>query len=196
MKAKLPHKAWVVTVDMGYGHQRAAYPLNDLAYGGVITANNYRGIPEKDKLIWHNSRRFYEFISRFKKVPVIGEKVFELYDKFQAIPNFYPRRDLSKSNIQLDQIYSLMERTNWGKHLIGKLANKPMPFITTFFITAMMAEYFKYPGEIYCIICDADFSRTWVPPHPGTSRISYFASNKRVVERLKLYGVRANKIFL
>ena len=27
-------KAWVVAVDMGYGHQRAAYPLKDIAYGG------------------------------------------------------------------------------------------------------------------------------------------------------------------
>lgn len=195
MKLKLPHKAWVVTVDMGYGHQRAAYPLNDLACGGVITANNYRGIPQKDKVIWHNSRRFYEFISRFKKVPVIGEKVFKLYDKFQSIPQFYPRRDLSRSNIQLKQIYGLMERTDWGRHLIEKLAEKPLPFISTFFITAMMAEFFKYPGEIYCIICDADFSRTWVPISPGTSRINFFASNKRVVERLKLYGVRASKIF-
>lgn len=32
-------KAWVVTVDMGYGHQRAAYPLKKFAYGGIINAN-------------------------------------------------------------------------------------------------------------------------------------------------------------
>ena len=25
-------KAWVISVDMGYGHQRAAYPLKDIAY--------------------------------------------------------------------------------------------------------------------------------------------------------------------
>ena len=42
-------KAWVVAVDMGYGHQRTAYPLRDMAFGGkVLNANSYQGIPEKD----------------------------------------------------------------------------------------------------------------------------------------------------
>ena len=33
-------KAWVIAVDMGYGHQRAAYPLKDMAYGDIINANS------------------------------------------------------------------------------------------------------------------------------------------------------------
>ena len=37
--------------------------------------------------------------SDLRKVPLIGEKIFDLYDKIQEIPNFYPKRDLSKSNI-------------------------------------------------------------------------------------------------
>jgi len=196
MPPKLPQKAWVVTVDMGYGHQRAAYPLKSIAQGKIIAANNYPGIPDKDKDIWINSRVFYEFISRFKMVPLIGEKVFELYDKFQSIPQYYPKRDLSKSNLQLKEIYNLFEQSQWGKHLIDKLAKKPLPFVTTFFATAMMAEYFNYPGDIFCILCDADISRSWVPPKPQRSRIIYFASNKRVEDRLRLYGVNNKKIFL
>jgi len=194
--AKLPQKAWVVTVDMGYGHQRAAYPLKSIATGGIITANNYPGIPEKDKAIWHNSRSFYEFVSRFKMVPLIGNKVFDLYDKIQSIPEFYPKRDLSRSNIQTDQMYQLFKKGDWGKHLIDKLAKNPLPFVTTFFATAFMAEFFNYPGEIYCVLCDADISRSWVPPKPHKSRIIYLASNRRVAERLKLYGINADKIFL
>ncbi len=196
MTSKLPQKAWVVTVDMGYGHQRAAYPLKNIAYKGIITANTYVGIPEKDKFIWENSRGFYEFVSRFKMVPLIGDRVFSLYDKLQAIPNFYPKRDLSTSNLQLKQIYKFFEEGDWGKHLISKLAKTPLPFITTFFVTAMMAEYFDYPGEIYCILCDADISRAWVPPKPQDSRIIYFASNRRVADRLKLYGVTEDRIIL
>lgn len=196
MLGRLPNKAWVVTVDMGYGHQRAAYPLKSIAYGPIITANNYFGIPKKDRAIWQGSRAFYEFISRFKHIPLIGEAAFELYDKFQAIPAFYPKRDLSKSNFQLDQTYKLFKNHDWGKHLFDRLAKKPMPLVTTFFITSMMAEFYDYPGEIYCVLCDADISRTWVPPKPQSSRIIYLASNKRVEERLKLYGVRPEKIFL
>ncbi len=82
---------------MGYGHQRAADPLRGIAYKGkVINANNYPGIPKRDRDIWHKSRELYEWISRFKKVPVIGDWVWKFFDTFQAIPNFYPKRDLSK----------------------------------------------------------------------------------------------------
>ena len=194
--AKMPKKAWVVSVDMGYGHQRAAYPLKGIACGGIISANSYPGIPDKDKFIWENTRGFYEFVSRFKMVPLIGNKIFDLYDKVQQIPNFYPKRDLSKSNIELKEIFKFFEEGDWGKHLITKLSKRPLPFITTFFATAMMAEYYNYPNDIYCILCDADISRSWVPPNPQQSRIIYFASNRRVEDRLKLYGVRADRIIL
>lgn len=196
MAKKTLQKAWVVTVDMGYGHQRAAYPLKDIAQGGIISANVYPGIPEKDKFIWQNSRVFYEFISRFKMVPLIGDKVFDIYDKIQAIPQYYPRRDLSKSNLQLREIYKFFEEGDWGRHLIEKLAKNPLPFITTFFATAMMAEYYNYPGDIYCILCDADISRSWVAPEPQKSRIIYLASNRRVKDRLRLYGVADERIIL
>lgn len=193
---KIPTKAWVVTVDMGYGHQRAAYPLKNIACGGIISANNYPGIPDKDKFIWENSRGFYEFISRFKMVPLIGNRIFDLYDRIQAIPEYYPKRDLSKSNIALKEIFKFFEEGDWGKHLLTKLAKRPLPFITTFFATAMMAEYYNYPNDIYCILCDADISRSWVPPNPQQSRIIYLASNRRVKDRLKLYGVRPEYIIL
>ena len=190
-------KAWVVAVDMGYGHQRAAYPLKDLAYGGkIITANTYPGIPQLDRKIWRSSRRFYEFISRFKRVPLIGEVAWEIYDELQEIPKFYPRRDLSKLSFQIKKIYDFIENQRWGKHLIDKLAKKPLPLVTSFFIPAFMAEIHQYPGEIYIITTDTDINRAWAPKNPSVSRIKYFAANYRVVERLKLYGVREKNIFL
>lgn len=192
----LPHKAWVVTVDMGYGHQRPAHALRAIAQGHIITANNYPGIPASDRRLWIGSRRFYEFISRFKKVPLIGEPAFDLFDRFQSIPSFYPRRDLSHPSLQVQQTYGLFRRQQWGKHLIDKLAQKPLPLVTTFFVTAFMADYFDYPGDIYCITTDTDISRAWVPLNPNQSRIIYLASNRRVAERLKLYGVRPSNIFL
>jgi hypothetical protein len=190
-------KAWIVSVDMGYGPQRAAFPLKYLAQGKkIISANNYPGIPKKDKKIWHESRQMYEFISRFKNIPVIGEKVFEMYDNLQEIPEFYPRRDLSKPSIQLKTIYDLIEKQQWGKHLIATLAKKPVPIVTTFFATAYMAEANNYPGEIYCLATDTDINRAWAPLSPASSRIKYFAPNYRVVDRLKLYGIPMDRIYL
>ena len=67
-------KAYIVSVDMGYGHQRAAYPLKCLASKNqIITANAYPGIPSVDKKIWKESREFYEFMSKFKKFPIVGK---------------------------------------------------------------------------------------------------------------------------
>ena len=65
-------KAYIIAVDMGYGHQRAAFPLRELSVGKkVINANTYAGITKSDRDIWQQSREMYEFFSRFKKVPLI-----------------------------------------------------------------------------------------------------------------------------
>lgn len=192
-------KAYLVSVNMGYGHQRTTYPLRNLAFEGrIINANDYPGIPGKDRKIWEGTRKGYEFISNFYRIPVIGKAVFAIFDKFQKILRFYPKRDLSRPNFQLRQILSLIKK-GWGKHLIETLrqssGQKPLPLIATFFTPAFMAEFFNYPGEIFCVICDADISRTWAPLNPRQSKIKYFASTERVVERLKLYGVRPENIF-
>ncbi len=188
--------AYVVSVNMGYGHERAAYGLRDLAAGGIITANAYAGIPDKDKKLWSESRKLYETISRLKIVPVLGDFLFNVMDRIQRIPVFYPRRDLSRPSLQVIQTYAMIENLGLCRHLINKLAKKPKPLICTFFIPAFAAETFDYPGDIYLVVCDADMSRAWVPKHPKQSRIKYFAPNGRVVERLKLYGVKAENIFL
>ena len=181
---------------MGYGHERAAYGLRDLAYGDIITANAYPGIPNKDKKLWGESRRLYETISRLKPIPVIGDILFEVMDRIQRIARFYPRRDLSAPNLQTKQTYYFIEKLGLCKHLIEKLAKKPLPLICTFFMPAFAAEEFDYPGDIYIVICDADMARAWAPRDPRKSRIKYFAPNGRVVERLRLYGVRQENIFL
>lgn len=190
------HKAWVVAADMGYGHQRTAYPLRDIAFGGkVINANSYDGIPKKDKKFWYQTRFLYEFISRFKKIPIIGEFVFGLLNKFQKISTYYPKRDLSKPDIFLKTIFYFI-RKGWGKDLIERFKKNPLPLISTFFTPAFMAEELNYPGQIYCVICDADIARSWASLNPQKSKIKYFAPNTWTRDRLKLYGVKSESIFL
>ncbi len=204
-------KAWIISVNMGYGHQRTAFHLRDLApEGKIINANDYPGIPEKDKIIWETARKSYEFISKFQRIPLIGEFIFFIFNQFQKILSFYPKRDLSKPNSQLKQTFSLIKK-GWGKDLIEKLkAELPqeakvkmrtrfssplhLPIISTFFTPAFMAEYFNYPGQIFCVICDADISRAWAPFDPSKSKIKYFAPTSWVVSRLKLYGIKEENI--
>src|SRR5208337_1312348 len=81
-------KVWLVTVNMGYGHQRASYPLRSIAYKGIITANDYPGMPQSDKDVFTSLETNYNNLSRFKNFPVIGKIVWDLFDKLQEIPDF------------------------------------------------------------------------------------------------------------
>ena len=103
--------------------------------------------------------------------------------------------------MQLKLTYSSIKK-GWGRDLIEKLKTQNsklktnLPIVTTFFTPAFMAEFFNYSGQIFLIVCDADISRTWASLNPKISKIKYFAPTERVVERLKLYGVRPENIFL
>ncbi|MFC1598053.1 DUF6938 domain-containing protein [Patescibacteria group bacterium] len=203
-KKQKAKEAYIVTVDMGYGHQRAVYPLLDMAAspegwagknGTIITANNYQGIPKSDKRNWESGRSVYEHISRMTHLPVIGDLIFGAMDSMQRIQPFYPARDLSNPSLQLRQIYWMIRR-GWGKHLIDLLNENPLPYLTSFFTTAFFAEYHGYKGDIYCICTDTDISRAWAPLDPKKSRIKYLAPNRRVKERLQLYGIKEKNIYI
>ena len=73
--------AHIVAVNMGYGHERPAHVLRGLATGGrVVIANDYEGIPKSDQSLWHTSRIWYERISRFRVVPILGPIAFGAMD--------------------------------------------------------------------------------------------------------------------
>jgi hypothetical protein len=198
-------KAYILTVDMGYGHQRAVYPLKDIAAlpvgwkkkgsSNIISANNYPGIPKSDRNMWEGSRKLYETISRLKHLPIVGNWIFGAMDYFQRIEPFYPKRDLTKPIMQVRSIYKMINK-GWGKALIEELNKKPLPIVTSFFATAFFAEEHGYEGDIYCLCTDTDISRAWAPMNPSQSRIKYFAPNKRVKERLGLYGIKTENIFV
>lgn len=190
-------KIHLIAVDMGYGHLRAAYPLRRLAnQGKIVNANSYPGIPKSDRKIWQESRKTYEFFSRFKNFPLVGNIAWDVFDKLQEIKPFYPKRDESAPSIQVKSTYALIKKKQWGKHLINKLSGNPIPLISTFFIPAFMAEIWQYPGDIYCLATDTDVSRAWAPFNPQKSRVKYLAPNERVAERLKCYGVRDENVFI
>lgn len=202
IKQKTFSEAYIVTVDMGYGHQRAVHPLRDIAASPVgwqdatiITANNYAGIPKSDRIKWESSRKVYEWISRLKKVPLVGPLSFSIMDYIQRIDPFYPKRDLSKPTLQVKEMYRMIGE-GWGAHLIETLNQKPLPLLTSFFAVAFFAEEHGYQGDIYCLCTDTDISRAWAPLDPKTSRIKYCAPNKRVKQRLLHYGVPEKHIFV
>lgn len=185
----------LVAADMGYGHQRAAYPLLGLSAGEIISINDYKGITDWEKEYWVKSLRSYEKISRLKKVPVIGALVFAIMDAFQKIQPAYPHRDLSEPTTQQKYFYKVV-RKGLGRELIESLNPSGLPFVTTFFVAAYIAEYHDYKGDIYCIICDTDASRAWAPLEPKVSRVKFLLPSEKVRERFLMYGVKPENIII
>ena len=62
-------QAWVVTADMGLGHQRAAYPLRHVAHEGIMTLGKSANTPPEEQKLWERMRKSYEFLSRTKGWP-------------------------------------------------------------------------------------------------------------------------------
>jgi len=187
-------RAWVVTVDMGLGHQRATYPLMEVAEGGIIAVGGSQAIDPAEKKQWDRLRNMYEFLSRVRSVPIIGKPLFGILDALQSIPSFYPIRDLSSPSFQVRLLGNLIDR-GLCKGLIERIKQQPLPLVTSYFAPAIAADKAGY-GRIYCIICDAEISRAWVPEFPRRSRIHYLAPCGRAVMRLKSYGVPDERIFL
>ena len=81
-------KIHLISINMGYGHHRAAYPLIDVSKEGLISVNNYDGIDPIEKKSWHEERKMYEKISYLKKIPLLGDVIFNIMDYFQKIKPF------------------------------------------------------------------------------------------------------------
>lgn len=187
-------KAWVVSADMGYGHQRAVYPLNDIAEDGIITVGSSEAVSKSEKKLWKRLLNAYEFFSRAKSIPLIGPPLFSMLDALQYIPSFYPARNLSHTTFQVNLLESTIEK-GLCKGMLEKISTKNIPLITSFYASAVAADKNGF-NKIYCIICDADINRVWVAKHPWESRIEYFAPCGKVAQRLKAYGVPDERIHL
>ena len=85
---------------MGYGHQRAVYPLRAVAEDGIITVGsehaasktkkNYGSVFSTDMNLFHGQRNSSNWRSSFN-----------LFDTFMQIPSPYPMRDLSNKTLQV-----------------------------------------------------------------------------------------------
>jgi len=187
-------KAWIVAADMGYGHQRAVYPLKDIAEDGIICVGKNDAASPSERKLWERVLWVYEFLSRAKSIPLIGNPLFTLLDKFLHIPSSYPIRNLSNSTFQVNLLASSIKK-GLCSGMLEKVKTKHLPLITSFYASAIAADM-DGQDRIYCIICDADLNRAWVAKEPSESRIDYFAPCGKAAQRLKAYGVPDERIFV
>jgi hypothetical protein len=190
----LNNKAWVVSADMGYGHQRAVYPLRDIAEEYIITVGSSEAVSKSEQKLWKRLLNAYEFFSRAKGIPIVGPPLFSMLDALMHIPSFYPMRNLSNTTFQVNLLESTIEK-GLCKGMLEKISTKVLPLVTSFYASAIAADKNGFT-KIYCIICDADINRVWVAKQPWESRIEYFAPCGKAAQRLKAYGVPEERIHL
>jgi hypothetical protein len=188
-------KFWLVSADMGYGHQRAIYPLKFLAFNNrVLNANTSPASSIKEKRLWREMLKSYEFMSRASKLPVIGGLISSLLDSLLYIPNFYPLKDRSNSTIQVKYLKNQIKK-GLCNGVITEMTNPDLPIITSFYSSAIAADM-SGRKPVYCIICDTDINRVWVAEQADESNIIYFASGTVSAQRLISYGVPEQNILL
>jgi hypothetical protein len=191
----LREKFWLVSADMGYGHQRAIYPLKTLSKGGIIlNANTLSESSSKEKRLWKEMLHTYEFMSRAGKIPLIGGIINRLLDSLLYIPKFYPIKDRSNSTLQVRSLKLSIKR-GLCKGIIEHIKNPELPMITSFYSSAIAAEMADQK-QVFCIICDTDMSRVWVSEDASKSRIIYFATGTVSAQRLHSYGVPEKNIVI
>jgi hypothetical protein len=187
-------RAWVVTADMGLGHQRAAHALAYLAHDGVLTAGSPEFTDADEARFWRRLTWSYEVLSRARGVPLVGGAVFSLLDRLLHIPPFYPLRDLSKPSLN-NYFVDYLIRKGLGRSMLERLKSHWLPVISTFYAPSLVADHARY-APAYSVICDADLNRVWVASNAMRSRIQYLAPCGRVMRRLRQYGVPDERIFI
>jgi hypothetical protein len=187
-------KAWILSVDMGYGHQRAAYPLTELNSEGVLTANNDYIESDKERILWRITQSGYETISRMKSIPLIGNSIFGMYDKLQDIAPFYPFNVDEKPNGNVQSAKNLI-RMGLCRGILNHVASEDIPIITTHFMPTLAADYNGFK-RIYSVITDTDINRVWVSSDPKKSNITFLSPCRHATMRLLKYGVPPENIYI
>jgi len=185
-------KVWIISADMGYGHQRAAYSLKKISNNNIISIGTDEFSSPKVKGMWSRLQNSYEFVSRNKKMPFLGKNLYRLMNYLQSIPSLYPKKDRSKPNIPV-RILEKYIKDGLYDNLKELINNEKLPILTTFYAPAIALESFGFEN-IYCIVTDADINRVWVPTDPSNSKIKYLVPSETAFERIKQYGISEKNI--
>lgn len=182
----------VVTIDMGYGHLRAAKALADALKTDAKQIDRAPLATRDEVPRWQRTRSLYEVTSRLSQVPVVGGPFKSILDSITSIPHLHPYRDLSAPHAGVKMLDRAIQR-GLGEGLVRYLRETGSPLITTFYAPAVIADRAGLPN-VFCVITDTDLNRVWVPMDAKRSRIQYLAPTQRARRRLEAYGVSPEHI--
>ena len=185
-------RIYVTAPSMGYGHLRAATSVAE-ALGVEPSRSDLSPLAAPgDVKTWTRIRDLYERVSRLSTRRGIGVPATAFLEWITSITPLHPERDLSAPT----RSAHTMERhaaQGFGRHLAAVLEAEDAALVSAFYAEAIVADR-AGRGRVYCVVTDADVNRVWAPMRGDRSRIHYFAPTRRIVRRLRAYGVRPEKV--
>src|ERR1700704_3508950 len=139
MPVRSPLCPLVLSVDMGYGHLRAAVPLAAALGTDILCADQPSLADAEEQREWVRTRRFYETTTRLSQLPVVGAPLRLLLDTVTHIPHLHPSRDLSAPPAGVRGLDRLV-RNGLGRGLAKLLQETGAPLLTTFYAPAIAAD--------------------------------------------------------
>lgn len=195
MKLEPKVRPAVASVTMGYGHLRAAYPIAEHLGVEVLAVDEPPIAEPKEVRLWTLVRRMHEVLS--KPMPFLGpldRPARGLMDAVTMIPPLHEPRDHRAPTWSVRLLDRMIGR-GLGLGMVEHLRQLGAPLITTFYACALIAERAGIE-DITCVVTDADCNRVWAPLDPTRTRIHYAAPTRRVVRRLRSFGVPEGNITL
>lgn len=186
----------VISVLMGLGHMRAAYPFKKFVKEGIFLYGIQKTTPPEELKIWKKVQRSYYFLSRAERFPLFGRFLKKLLSKIESIEPYYTAKDLSRPTYGVKYLKYLTKKKNFFKNLKVMVKESPIPMLHTFYATALAVDNVRKPDNNFLMICDADFNRIWVRANPKKSSITYLAPCTQVKWRLESYGVKPEFIHI
>ena len=192
-RERTPSRPVLVTApSMGYGHQRAARSVAE-ALGVVPLQSDEPPLASPgDRKTWNRIRVFYERASRLSTRRGIGAPATAFLEWITAIARLHPERDLSAPTRSAHTMERLAAQ-GFGRDMVKVLEADDAALVSTFYAEAITADR-SGRDHVYCVVTDSDVNRVWAPMRGDRSRVHYFAPTRRVVRRLRAYGVRAENV--
>ncbi len=192
MSLEASNRPVVVSVEMGYGHLRAARPIAEALGGEILHVDRDPLAGLEEQRLWQRVRRAYEWTSRISQIPILGAPLRWVLDRITDIPHLYPYRDLSaptRGALALERLF----RRGLGDGLVDTLRRMDAPLVTTFYSPAIAAARAGL-DRVYCVVTDSDINRIWAPLEPGRAAVHYLVPSQRAARRLRSYGVPEDRI--
>lgn len=186
-------KPLLVSIEMGYGHMRAAHALGEALGVEVLRVDRAPLAGPAEVRQWERTRRSYEGLTRLSQLPTAGRPLRTLLERLTDIPQLYALGDQRRPTLGSRLQEGLIARAGIGRGLVDELRASGRGLLTTYFTPAIAADRAGCE-PVWCVVTDADINRVWAPFDPGRSRLHYLVPSRRAMRRLRAYGVAPDRI--